>query len=50
VNGATFKSQAPANAINFRLVLKAAQAVMTAKDFTAFSAQMERAYQTKDKA
>ncbi len=48
-DGATLKSQAP-DAMNFKLVLKAAKAVMPAKDYTAFSAQMDSAYQTKDKA
>ena len=49
-DGASLKSQAPANAINFKLVLKAAQAVMPAKEYTSFSGQMDRAYQNKDKA
>jgi hypothetical protein len=44
------KTQATANAINVRLILKAAQAVMPVKEYTSFRAQMERAYQTKDKA
>ena len=49
-DGATLKSQAPANAMTFKLVLKAAQAVMQAKEYASFSAQMERAYQSKEKA
>jgi hypothetical protein len=49
-DGATLKSQAPANAMNFKLVLKAAQAVMPAKEYTSFSGQMDRAYQNKEKA
>ncbi len=36
--------------MNFKLVLKAAQAVMPAKEYASFSAQMERAYQNKEKA
>ena len=49
-DGAYLKSQAPANSMNFKLVLKAAQAVMPAKEYTSFSGQMDRAYQNKDKA
>ncbi len=46
-DGATLKSQAPANAVNFKLVLKAAQAVMLAKEYTSFRDQMERAYKNR---
>jgi hypothetical protein len=49
-DGATLKSQAPANAMNYKLVLKAAQAVMSVKEYNSFSGQMERAYQNKEKS
>ena len=49
-DGAGLKSQAPANAINFKLVLLAAKAVMPAKEYASFRDQMDRAYQNKDKS
>ena len=49
-DGAGLKSQAPANAMNFKLVLLAAKAVMPAKEYASFRDQMERAYQNKDKS
>ena len=48
-DGAMLKSQAPANAVNFKLVLHAAKAVMPAKEYASFRDQMDRAYQNKDK-
>ena len=49
-DGAGLKSQAPANAMNFKLVLLAAKAVMPAKEYASFRDQMDRAYQNKDKS
>ena len=49
-DGPWLKSQAPANAMNFKLVLLAAKAVMPAKEYASFRDQMDRAYQNKDKS
>jgi hypothetical protein len=49
-DGSMLKSQAPANTMNYKMVLKAAQAVMPAKEYASFSGQMDRAYQNKEKA
>ena len=49
-DGYPLKTQATSNQANFKLVLRAAQAVMPTKEYSSFCAQMERAYQTKDKA
>ena len=49
-DGAVLKSQAPANAMNYKLVLHAAKAVMPAKEYASFRDQMDRAYQNKDKS
>ena len=49
-DGFGLKTQAPANAINYKLVLLAAKAVMPAKEYASFRDQMDRAYQNKDKS
>jgi hypothetical protein len=49
-DGAVLKSQAPANAMNYKLVLHAAKAVMPAKEYASFRDQMDRAYQNKEKS
>jgi hypothetical protein len=36
--------------LNYKLVLRAAQAIMSAKDYVSFSGQMERAYKDTDKS
>jgi hypothetical protein len=49
-DGGMLKSQTPTNNMNYKMVLRAAQAVMPAKEYASFSGQMDRAYQNKEKA
>ena len=49
-DGYPLKTQTPYKVLNYKLVLRAASAVMSAKDAAQFIAQMERAFKDTDKA
>ena len=49
-DGYPLKLQMYHKQLNYKLVLRAAQAVMSAKDYTAFSSQMDRAFQDHNKS
>jgi hypothetical protein len=49
-DGYPLKTQTPYKTMNYKLVLRAASAVMSQKDAAQFIAQMERAFKDTDKA